>query len=471
MAHRSNRREFLKHSAMAGAGFWIAGRASWADELQSNSPNERLNLACIGVGGKGDGDSEHAANHANLVAICDIDDETLDAKAQKFPMARKFNDFRKMFDAMGNQIDIVTVSTPDHTHAVAAMMAIKLGKGVYCQKPMTHTVYEARQLRLAAREHKVATQLGNQGTASPELRRGVEVIRAGALGAVTDVHVWTNRPLWPQAPSLVAPPPGDFPVPTNVHWDEWIGPAPMRPWKMGPEKETDGKLKPTYHPWAWRGWWDFGTGALGDMGCHTANMPFMALDLGYPSSVIAECGDLNPQTYPSWATIHYEFPARGELPPVKVTWWEGHKPDGKKNQPPDDLFQGQKINDSGSLIIGDKGTMYSPHDYGGKWVLLPEEQYKGYKDPEPTLPRNPEGGDEGQKMEWIAAVKGGPAALANFEYGGKLTEFLLLGNVAIRASGVAPGKKLEWNGDAMKFPNFPEAEKWLSYEYREGWAL
>lgn len=461
MAYKSNRREFIKHSAMAGAGFWIAGRATWADELKSTSPNEKLNLASIGIGGKGDSDSEQAGKHANMIAICDIDDTRLDKKAEKFPNAKRFNDYRKMYDALGDKIDIVTVSTPDHNHAAAAMLGIKAGKGVYCQKPLTHTVYEARQLRLAAREHKVATQLGNQGTASSELRRGVEVIRAGALGAVTEVHVWTNRPVWPQAPKIMARPDHEDPVPPTIHWDEWIGPAPMRPY-VGNR---------TYHDFNWRGWWDFGTGALGDMGCHTANMPFMALKLGYPSTVIAECGDLNPETYPSWATIHYEFPARGDLPPVKVTWWEGHKPDGKKNQPPDELFQGKKINDSGSLIIGDKGTMYSPHDYGGSWMLLPEEQYKGYKDPEPTLPRNPDGGDEGQKMEWIAAVKGGPAAMANFEYGGKLTEFLLLGNIAIRASGAAPGKKLEWNGEEMKFPNFPEAEKWLSYEYRKGWTL
>ena len=471
MAYKSKRRDFLKHSAMVGAGFWIAGRATWADEIKSTSPNEKLNLASIGVNGKGGSDSDQAGKHANMVAICDIDDKSLDAKAEKFPNARKFNDFRKMFEAMGDKIDIVTVSTPDHCHAVAAMAAIKLGKAVYCQKPMTHTVYEARQLRLAAREHKVATQLGNQGTASSELRRGVEVIRAGALGTVTEVHVWTNRPVWPQAPKIMAPPDGDFPVPAHVHWDEWIGPAPMRPWKMGPFKDNKGELKPTYHPFVWRGWWDFGTGALGDMGCHTANLPFMALKLGYPSSVVAECGDLNPQTYPSWATIKYEFPARGDLPAVKLTWWEGHKPDGRKNQPPDELFQGQKINDSGSLVVGDKGTMYSPHDYGGKWMLLPEEQYKGYKDPEQTLPRNPDGGDEGQKIEWIAAAKGGPPAMANFDYAGKLTEFLLLGNVAIRASGTAPGKKLEWDGENMKFPNYPEAEKWLSYEYREGWKL
>jgi predicted dehydrogenase len=467
MAYKSNRRDFLKTSAAVGAGFWVAGRATWADELKSTSPNEKLNVACIGVGGKGDSDSDQVGKHANVIAVCDIDDDQLDKKVEKykkenkFPDIQRFNDYRKMYDALGSKIDIVTVSTPDHNHAAASMLAIKLGKGVYCQKPMTHTVYEARQIRLAAHDAKVATQLGNQGTASPELRRGVEVIRAGALGNVTEVHVWTNRPIWPQAPKIMARPNREDPVPPTIHWDEWIGPAPMRPY-VGNR---------TYEPFNWRGWWDFGTGALGDMGCHTANMPFMALKLGYPSSVVAECGDLNPETYPSWATIHYEFPARGDLPPVKLTWWEGHKPDGKKNQPPDELFQGQKINDSGSLAVGDKGTMYSPHDYGGKWMLLPEAQYKGYKDPEPTLPRNPEGGDEGQKMEWIAAAKGGPAAMANFDYGGKLTEFLMLGNIAIRASGTAPGKKLEWNGEDMKFPNYPEAEKWLKYDYRKGWTL
>ncbi len=375
-----------------------------------------------------------------------------------------------MFDAMGKEIDGVTVSTPDHCHAAAAMMAIKLGKHVYCQKPMTHTVYEARQLRLAAREHKVATQLGNQGTASAELRRGVEVIRSGALGNVTEVHVWTNRPIWPQAPYVMARPTDTPPAPSHVHWDEWIGPAPFRPWGVFSYKDKSGSEKTaTYHPFNWRGWLDFGTGALGDMGCHTANMPYMALKLGYPSSVTAVGGDINSETYPGWATIRYEFPAREGMPPVKLTWWEGHwdREMKVKNQPDDVLFHGQKINESGSLIVGDKGTMYSPHDYGGKWMLLPEDKFKDFKDPEPTLPRNPEGGDEGQKMEWIAAAKGGPAAMSNFDYSGMLTEFLLLGDVALRE----PGKELRWNGEEMKFTNHPGAEKWLKYEYREGWTL
>ena len=472
----SNRRDFIKYTAATGMGFWVASRKTWAEEATgSKSPNERLNVACIGVGGKGDSDSEQVAKHANVVAICDVDDNTLNKKAAKEPFAKakKYNDFRKLFDEMSKEFDAVTVSIPDHMHAVATMMAIKSGKGAYTQKPMTHDVYEARQLRLAAKEYKVATQMGNQGTAAGKLREGVEMIRAGTLGAVKEVHIWTNRPIWPQAPQITSRP-ASAPVPANLHWEEWLGTAPERPYS------------PAYHPFKWRGFWDFGTGALGDMGCHTANLPFMALKLGYPTSLQGEAGDLNPETYPSWARVNYEFPAREDMPPVKVNWYEGKK-DGKLVHPPEELVEkvltefaklphNKKKNDnnkkltlnnSGSIVVGEKGIMYSPHDYGGEWYLLPAEQYADYKAPPETLPRNPKGDDEGQKIEWIAALKGGPAAMSNFDYAGMLTEFILLGNVAIKNMG----KKLEWDGPNMKFPNAPEAEASLRRQYRQGYSL
>jgi predicted dehydrogenase len=481
MSRRTNRRDFLKQSAAVGVGFWVAGRAAWADDLASRSPNERIRVASIGIGGKGDGDSEQAAKHADLVAICDIDDNRLEKKAQKHSSARKFNDFRKMFDAMGSQIDAVTISTPDHTHAVATMMAIKLGKAVYTQKPLAHDVWEARQLRLAAREHKVASQMGNQGTAHDRFREGVEVIRSGLIGQVKEVHVWTNRPIWPQSPVIRQRPP-EAPVPAYVHWDEWLGTAPKRPY-----------AEKYYHPFAWRGWWDFGTGALGDMGCHTTNLPFMALKLGHPSSVHGECEDPNPETYPGWARVAFEFPARDEMPPVKLTWYEGKK-DGKLVHPPEELTDkvmaeynkllasrgdarakdGNKaeLNNSGSIVVGDRGILYSPSDDGKEWELLPAETYRDYKAPPQSLPRNPLGGDEhtmdeGQKVEWLAAIKGGPPALSNFDDAGLLAEFILLGNVAIREQG----KKLQWDGPGMKFANAPEADKWLKRQYREPWAL
>jgi predicted dehydrogenase len=452
MGRRTNRRQFLKQSTLAGIGFWAAGGVALADV---KAANEQINIACIGVGGKGSSDCDHAGQVGNVVAICDIDEKTLNEKAQKFPKAKKYNDFRKMFDEMAKDIDAVTVSTPDHQHAFASLLAMKLRKHVYCQKPLTHDVYEARQMRLIAKEMGVATQMGNQGTANTSLRRGVETIQAGVLGPVHEVHCWTNRPttFWKQAPDITKRPKEDM-VPSYVKWDLWLGTAPERPYAKG------------YHPFSWRGWWDFGTGALGDMACHTMNMPFMALKLGYPSSIKAECGDLNPETYPSWATVTYQYPARGNLPPVKFVWYEGTK-DGKKNLPPEELLKGEKASGSAALIIGEKGTMYSPSDYGERWTLLPRKDFENHKDPEPKLPRF-QGRDDDlhQKQEWAAAIRGGPPAMANFGYAGILAEAVLLGNVAIRS-----GKPLEWDGESLKFKNAPEAEKWLRREYRKGWTL
>jgi predicted dehydrogenase len=468
MALKTNRRDFLKGAAAtAVAGYWVSGTQTWADVVASKSPNEKVNFASIGIGGKGDSDSEHVAKRGNLVAICDVDTKRLEAKNKKHPNAKAFTDFREMLDKMGKEIDAVTISTPDHTHAVATMAAIKLGKHVYTQKPMTHDVWEARQLQLAAKSAKVATQMGNQGTASSKLREGVDLIRAGVLGEIAHVHIWTNRPVWPQSPSITARP-AQVPVPDYLKWDLWLGPAADRPYG---EK--------FYHPFNWRGWWDFGTGALGDMGCHTANLPFMALKLGAPTSLVGSSEELNPETYPAWGKVDYEFPAREGFGPTKVTWYEGKK-DGKLVHPPEALAtkvlelagvkgkggQPPKLNNSGCIIEGSKGMLYSPHDYGGDWVLLPKEQFTSYK-ANPVLPKNPEGGDQGQKDEWIAAIKGGPAALSNFDYAGPLTEFILLGNIAI----LAKGKKLEWDGPNMKFTNAPEFDKHLKREYRAGWSI
>ena len=477
------RRDFLKYTTATGMGFWVTGIATAAEQLSSTSPSERIGLASIGIGGKGDGDSSQAAKHANLIAICDVDEQRLLAKAKKFPKAECYTDFRDMFDEMGKQIDAVTISTPDHTHAVATMMAIKMGKAVYTQKPMTHDVWEARQLRLAAREHKVATQMGNQGTCTDKFREGVEMIQAGLIGKVREVHVWTDRPThwWPQSPDVVARPPEAVP-PGYLQWEQWLGTAPERPY-----------ADKFYHPRNWRGWWDFGCGALGDMGCHTANLPFMALKLGHPDSVRAWSEALNPETYPAWARVVFEFPARGELPPVTLTWHEGHK-DDKTVQPPEDLIAkveaeynkvlaaredkrvagGKKVALAvgGSIIVGDKGFLYSPTDDGKEWELLPAESNADYKAPPQTIARNALGGnfktmDEGQKVEWLAAIKGGPAPMSNFEYAGMLTEFILLGNVAIRAGG----KHLQWDGPNLKFPNAPEADALLRRQYRKPWSL
>lgn len=455
MSSGTNRRDFIKYTAATGMGFWVAGRKTWAQEAESRGPNERVNIACVGVNGKGDSDSEQAGQVGNIVAICDIDDNNLTRKAKQFPKAKKFNDFRKMFDEMAKEIDAVTVSTCDHCHAVVAMMAIKNGKHVYCQKPLTHYVGEARALRQAANEHKVATQMGNQGTAENGLREAVEVVQAGGIGNVSEVHVWTNRPIWPQAPQIVDRPMDAEPVPSHVHWEEWLGPAPFRPYNH------------VYQPFNWRGWWDYGTGALGDMGCHTANLPFMALKLAevYPTAIYAESDIVNPETYPGWATVQFEFPARGSMQPLKFNWYEGHK--GKwHNWPPLELIQGQKVSDSGAIIVGDKGILYSPNDYGANYVLLPEKKFRNYEKPSPSLPRNGQG-DLGMKKEWVAAIKGGPPAMSNFNYSGKLSEFILLGNVAVRCGY----RRLEYNGEEMKFTNYPEANEFLLRHYRKGYEL
>jgi len=318
---------------------------------------------------------------------------------------------------------------------------------------MTHDVWEARWLRDLARKHGVATQMGNQGTAENGLRAGVEAIRAGAIGTVREVHVWTNRPVWPQSPGITQRPPGLPPIPPHVHWEQFIGTAPYRPYN------------PAYHPFNWRGWWDFGTGALGDMGCHTANLPFMALELDHPTSIRAESEQPNPETYPAWATVRYQFAARGARPAVKFTWYEGKLPSGQKNLPPLELFHGEKPADSGSLMVGDKGVMYSPSDYGGEWKLLPGDRFAGFQAPAPSLVRNGNG-DQGMKDEWVAAIRGGPKAFSNFDYAGLLTETILLGNVAIRA-----GTELIWDGPRFRFTQCRSAAKYLRREYRKGWRL
>jgi predicted dehydrogenase len=452
MSGQTDRRQFLQQSALAGLGFWVAGGVSGAEEKAS----EKLNIACIGVGGKGGSDTDHAGVVGNVVALCDADEGTLDGKARKFPKAKKYTDFRKLLEEMEKNIDAVTVSTPDHTHAPAAIMAMKMGKHVYCQKPLTHSVFEARKMREAAREYKVCTQMGNQGTATTGLREAVEIVQSGALGKVKEVHVWTDRPreFWKQAPKVTKRPKSEKP-PKQLKWDLWLGPAPYRDYAPG------------YHPMAWRGWWDFGTGALGDMACHTCNMPYMALKLGLPSSIVAESGEVNPETYPEWATIVFEFPARGDLPAVKLTWYEGSK-GGKRTFPPKELLHGLKFTNSGSLLVGDKGTLYSRGDYGDHRVLLPEKDFKDYEKPKARLSRHTGDSDLNQKREWVAAIKkkDPKVALSNFDYAAMLTESILLGNVAIRA-----GEKLEYDGKEGKITNVKDANKYLSRKYREGWKL
>ena len=474
MMSRMNRRRFLKSAAAtAGVGYFYTATAV-SSTRSSAGPNDKVHIANIGVGGKGDSDSSHTAGLGETVAICDIDEDILDKKAGAITGAKKYTDYRKMLEEMGKDIDAVTVSTPDHTHAPASIMAMKMKKHVYCQKPLTHTVAEARQMREVAKQMGVATQLGNQGSAENGLRRAVEVVQSGLIGPVKEVHVWTNRPVWPQAPEFTKREP-DAECPKTVHWEEFIGTAPMRPYA----RYTRGSKKGQgcYHSFNWRGWWDFGTGALGDMACHTANMAFRALKLGYPTSIMGDATDLNPETYPSSAKIVFQFPAREEMPAVTFNWYEG-KRDGNKLLPPEDLVKKAvaidtiarhrgKLVDSGSILVGEKGILYSPDDYGAQFFLSPAEQYKDVNRTKPEkLPVNGKN-DRGMKIEWIEAIKGGPPAYSNFDYAAMLTETILLGNIAIRMNG----QKLDWDGPNMKFTNNAKANEYVQNEYRKGFTV
>lgn len=453
------RRTFLGASA-AGLGYFFTAPAYSAERL-GRRPNETLQFAGIGVGGKGSSDIDQASRLGEVVALCDIDDGQVAPKAKKWAGAKTYYDFRKLYDEMGKHIDAVTVSTADHAHALASLIGIRLGKHVYCQKPLTHTVFEARVLAEAARKYKVCTQMGNQGSAENGVRRAVELVQAGVIGPVTEAHVWTNRPIWPQAPEVVARPDKADVWPTSVHWDEFLAGAPLRPF-----------VKDTYHPFKWRGWWDYGTGAIGDMACHTANMAFRALKLVHPTQVSAENGEVNPETYPGWARVTMQFPAREGLPPVKLTWYEGKK-DGKLVLPSEEItsrfLKGEeKLPTSGSFLVGEKGILYSPNDYGAEIRLYPRELAEGVNTTNPEkLPINGKG-DQGMKNEWVEAIKAGKPEIAysNFDIASLLTEAFLLGNVAIRT-----GKALDWDGPGLKVTNVPEANALIQTEYRRGWEV
>ncbi len=430
------RRRFLGGAAAVFAFTIVPQRAFGA--------NERLNLASIGVGGKGRGEvNDLAKAGCNIVALCDVDQRSQGNRSavstfKAYPDAKVYTDFRKMLDER-KDIDAVTVSTPDHTHAVASVMAMKLGKHVYCQKPLTHSIYEARVMAKTAAECKVATQMGNQAHAGEPIRRAVEYVRAGVIGKVHEVHVWTNRPIWPQG---LQRPQDTQRIPAGVSWDLWLGPAPERPYHDA------------YLPFKWRGWWDFGTGALGDMACHIMDMAYWSLELKYPTSVKAEHEGGTDESPPKWSIITYQFPARGDNPPVKLVWYDGNK------LPDDNVAEGVGLKKYGCILIGDKGRMYFNRG-NTDWLLKPASLAEDFTPPEKTIPRV-----ANEDVEWVAACKGGPAALSNFSFSGPFTEVVLLGNLAIRAN-----KKLDWDGPAMKATNAPEVDQWVRREYRKGWSL
>ncbi len=493
-----DRRQFLKTSSLVAGALAVGAPAI----VRGQNLNSKLNVACIGVGGKGRSDTDACAGE-NIVALCDVDtgSEVYATQTAKYPNAKLFKDFRQMLDQMGSQIDAVTISTPDHMHAIVASLAMKKNKAVFCQKPLTQTIYEARYLRNMAHDRKLVTQMGNQGSAADGLRRAVETIQDGLIGQVHQVHVWTNRPIWPQGMDR---PVGEDPVPATLDWDIWIGPAPMRPYKAGATLKARG----VYNPFNWRGWQDFGTGALGDMACHTVNMPFRALDLDYPTEIEATpLGLMNKESYPVGTKIRFEFPKRNghvsiehpnffhhdkkiERDATTLWWYDGGQPDPTapgghdlSNKPPAELtadivaLQG-KLPDSGCLLIGDGGTVFSPDDYGTTFFvkLKGEEQFVSYlkhpalaKYPE-RIPRNRHSGTTivAHAAEWLAAVKENKPEMcySRFDITARLVEIMLLGCVSLRA-----GQKIEWDGPKMVAKNCPQAAQFIQRQDRSGWAL
>ncbi|MHC4433971.1 MAG: Gfo/Idh/MocA family protein [Planctomycetota bacterium] len=435
-----SRRGFVGATA-AAAAFTIVPRNVLGGRRHV-PPSEKLNVAGIGVGGRGAGDLD-AVSSENIVALCDVDQRRAADTFKRYPRAAKYKDFRRMLDKQDKNIDAVIVATPDHVHAVASMAAIKRGKHVYCEKPLAHSIYEVRRVTEAAKEAGVATQLGNQGQASEGTRLVCEFIAAGAIGPVREVHSWSNRPISPRG---IDRPKDTHPVPEGLDWDLWLGPAPKRPYH------------PCYLPFTWRGWWDFGTGVLGDIGCHQMAPIFLALKLGYPTSVEACSSGVNSETAPLASTVRYDFGARPGMPPLKLTWYDG----GLMPPRPEELPNGLRFgNADDNLYIGDKGKMLGHR-------LLPEARSKEYGKPPRILPRSP-----GHHQEWINACKGGEPAGSNFEVSGPLTEVVLLGNIALRTGQTLyeKGLKLHYDGPGMRVTNLPEANKYIRDEYRDGWAF
>ena len=442
-----NRREFISAGA-AAAMFTIVPRHVLGGPGQT-PPSEKLNIAGIGIGGMG-ASNLRMLESENIVALCDVDEKYAAKTIARYPKAKFYKDYRLMLEQQKN-IDAVLVATPDHTHAVIAMAAIRAGKHVYCQKPLTHDIHEARSLAKAARQAGIAAQMGIQGHSTEGVKLISEWIWDGAIGHVREVQAWSTLSYSPHGHSWWSSPcavrPTELPpVPETLDWDLWLGPAPARPYH------------PCYHPCVWRCWWDFGCGMLGDRGCHTMDPAFQALKLGAPTSAEARCKGGNQEVHPDSAVVTYHFPARGELPPVKLTWYEGEVPPR-----PDVLEKGRRFGDTegGVLFKGDKGMLMCG-TYGNSPRLIPETAMKAYQRPEKTLPRVA----DSHELDWVRACKAGTQPGANFDYSAPLTELALLGNIAKRV-----GKRIEWDAEKMKITNVPEANKYVRSTYRSGWSL
>jgi len=432
-----DRRNFLKTSGAAVGGVvgGIAAGGVWSqlEAAESKSPNEKLVIACIGTANRAAADVSGVKGE-NIVALCDIDKTYLDRASKQFPDARRYVDYRELITKEAGKIDAVVVATADHNHAPATIRAIRAGLHVYCEKPLTHTVHEARVIAEAAKKHGVQTQMGTQIHAGDNYRRVVEVIQSGAIGDVSEVHVWVGKgwgggelPTDTQAP------------PKTLSWDLWLGPAQERPYAVG-----------RYHPANWRRWWAFGQGTLGDMACHYMDLPFWALKLRHPTHCAAEGPDVHPETCPLGLTVRYEFPQRGDLPPVKLTWYDG-------NRIPKQVA-GERVPGSGVMFVGSEGKMYANY---GSYRLFPSSKFAKFEPPAPSIPKS-----IGHHAEWIKACKDGSPTTCNFDYSGALTESVLLGNVAYRT-----GEALEWDAKQLKAVNCPAADQYLRKEYRSGWEV
>ncbi|MEO6437142.1 MAG: Gfo/Idh/MocA family oxidoreductase [Tepidisphaeraceae bacterium] len=415
----------------------------------TKSTYSQINVAIIGVDGRGRSNLGEIANAGgNIVALCDIDATRLQRPAGEFPGAKTYADFRTMLERQ-KDIDAVVISTPDHTHAPAAMMAMRMGKHVYCEKPLTYDIHEARTLTEAARKYKIKTQMGNQGAAVDGSRRQVEYVRSKIVGDIKEVHVYTDRPAqwWPQGqgkPTKV----GQCPKP--IDYDLWLGPAAARPYHVNDAGES------VYLPFKWRGWWDFGTGALCDMACHLMNTAFWALNLTNPASVAAISSGKTAVQGPHWSIIKYQFPQLGDRPPVTVFWYDG------KVLPPLPLTGGKLMpgmEGNGTIFVGEKGTIAAA--YLKDPVLVDEQQQKDVKPPEQFIPRS-----IGHHAEWLESILGGPDAACAFDHAGPLTEMVLLGNLSVRT-----GRPIEWDAKRMKVTNDRAAQQYVKREYRKGWEL
>jgi predicted dehydrogenase len=431
MRHQFSRRKFLEVSAGAAAGTWLSvGHAAVPRKL---SANDKLNLGIIGTAHRA-GEDLKGVESENIVALCDVDETYLGAAKARFPGAKTYNDFRKLLEQP--DIDAVVIGTADHTHATATAAALRLGKHVYCEKPLTHTVFEARTIaKLAARYPRLATQMGTQIHAGENYRRVVELVQSGAIGRVRECHVWCEKTLANSERPTSMPA-----IPKELHWDLWLGPAPARPYH------------PDYVPKTWRHWWDFGEGILGDMACHYMDLAFWALKLGHPLSIEAEGPPPHPETTPEWLVVGYEFPARAKLPPVKLTWYDGGKQPALVSQGKVPSWR------NGVLFVGEKGMVLA--DYGRR-KLLPESDFAGFQAPAPFVPNS-----IGHHREWLNACKTGAPTTCNFGYGSVLTEAVLLGNVAFRT-----GQKLDWDAANLRAKNCDQARNYLETEYRRGWEL